>query len=518
MSIDYAYMLYLEPNKRYKQNEIFRKLIRDQQLMPCSSCPYNPNSETRAKDDVMSPKCRCISDYMIIPQNRQTVNRILRKVPEQTIVYSRNGVHIWRAKYGYFAIRDKPTLVNQCWIGDHHVFDLFVVVTITEKGKKREILVRPTLTAWMDAASSCIVGWNISVLPNANTIADAFCSAAVVKTFEEFRGLPRSVVIDNGKDYRSTLLEDFPKELETPVDGYLNKRFVGHGLIKALDVRIIHAIPYRAQSKPIERIFGVIESKWISKLNGWCGNGIENRPPNFAKTLKKLHENEQLFTIESFTNYFASVILPGYHNCIEEEGAEPTVYTNDDKTPIERYHSMTKARETVPNWELLSALKMNRDERTVTTKGIRISNTFYRSSDLTPLIEMKVTVFYNDPLPPTSITVAYDGRYICEAFPDVHLPFVDAPEDMLQAHIDVQNHQKKAISSPIARIRKTTSILTDALSKKEQQRSIAYGPAIKEDTKSDSESISTPDDEIPYQLTTENEFNKAHLLLLGITC
>jgi hypothetical protein len=70
MSMDYSYTLYLEPNKRYKENEIFRKLVRDQSLMPCSRCPYNIDSETRAKDDVISPKCQCVSDYMIIPKNR----------------------------------------------------------------------------------------------------------------------------------------------------------------------------------------------------------------------------------------------------------------------------------------------------------------------------------------------------------------------------------------------------------------------------------------------------------------
>lgn len=60
-------------------------------------------------------------------------------------------------------------LVNEHWQGDHHVFDLFVRVKLkryrNDRLYEQEIAVRPVLTAWMDTATSCMVGWCISIIP-----------------------------------------------------------------------------------------------------------------------------------------------------------------------------------------------------------------------------------------------------------------------------------------------------------------------------------------------------------------
>ena len=46
----------------------------------------------------------------------------------------------------------------------------------------------------------------ISILPNADTIAEAFYRGVSLTVGEEFHGLPKGILVDCGKDYRSALL------------------------------------------------------------------------------------------------------------------------------------------------------------------------------------------------------------------------------------------------------------------------------------------------------------------------
>lgn len=97
------------------------------------------------------------------------------------------------------------------------MFDLFVRITVkcqsTRRTFKKENAVRPTLTAWMNTATGCIVEWVISILSNADTIAEAFCRATALTQTESFHGLSKEILVDCGRDYRSALLEDIPDEI-----------------------------------------------------------------------------------------------------------------------------------------------------------------------------------------------------------------------------------------------------------------------------------------------------------------
>ena len=99
-------------------------------------------------------------------------------------------------------------LVNEHWQGDHHVFDLFVRVKLkryrNDRLYEQEVAVRPVLTAWMDTATGCLVGWCISIIPNADTIAEAFCRAVTFTVDDEFHGLPKTILVDCGKNYKNT--------------------------------------------------------------------------------------------------------------------------------------------------------------------------------------------------------------------------------------------------------------------------------------------------------------------------
>lgn len=413
---------------------------------------------------------------MLAPSSRHALNRLLARIPPQQVCYCREGVRAWRARFGHFAVREKPSQINACFQGDHHVFDLFVDHAISDRqGKMRHVLMRPVLTAWMDTASGCIVGWVISFLPDADTIAEAFSRAVVYTAGEEFAGLPASVYVDCGKDYSAALLQDLDLRFRDAVSvpACLNDSFVGNALFPALNVVVHRARPYHPQSKSIERFFGILESRYIVKLPGWCGNSVAHRPPDFLRKLHRLQSDGKLFTLHSFVRYFASVILPDYHNTASEDSA-------DHMTPLERYRALPKARDLIPTWKTMSVLKSRRAYYTVQQQGIRCQNVFYWSDALDPYVGCRLLVYYSESLPPLSITVLLNGRYLCEAYPVEALPFVGAEPDKLQAHLDAQALQKKKMQTPVTRIRRMMRLsgLQQAMSAKDALRLETYGQTV----------------------------------------
>ena len=142
----------------------------------------------------------------------------------------------------------------------------------------------------MDTASGYITGWVISVLPNSDTIAEAFCRACVPTVGDIAKGLPKSILVDCGRDYKSKLLEDpcSSYSAENWSESYLNRRFSGLGILRALNCEIYHCLPYHPQSKNIERFFGTLESSYISKLPGWCYSSAAERPPDSVMLHKEV--------------------------------------------------------------------------------------------------------------------------------------------------------------------------------------------------------------------------------------
>lgn len=498
-SCDFVYALYLDSEKDYSQNEILEELCKKRDSVLCSSCPYHPDNVID-NNDLNVAICSNPQTYMVTPNHRKTINRLLEHLPPQMILYARQGFLKWRAQYGLFVVRDRPLLINECWQGDHHKFDLFVRITIRrERGSKiyeKEVAVRPTLTAWLDSASGCFVGWVISVIPNSDTIAEAFCRAAVLTPGVPFRGLPLSIIVDRGKDYRSKLLEDIPDEMvkNLPEDSMLNKRFAGLGLLPSMDVKVHHALARHPQSKPIERYFGIIEEGWINKLPGWCHNSIETRPDNFQKKLNEQLKAKELFTLEEFVSYFQNTILPEYHNSIDTETTIPELpgwhLSTKSMSPLQRYDFLEKARTNTPDWSTISILKMHRSpDHAIKKWGIRFANTWYQADKLSEAGEGPVDILFHkvqSPYAPSSVSVIYNNHYLCEAFPAERRHFTgDDPMDIM---LD-SNRQKRPeheMKASITRIRQSTnSILPEKAKSKPTEKiqiyDMTYAPSVEEE-------------------------------------
>lgn len=253
---------------KHTNRSVYEKLKRlDQELGPraCSRCPHCENSIVRRELALSGQAqeysiCDAPGQGMVIPASVSSINRYVQTIPAGQLAYARYGKRYWEAHYMPKAQRQKPEKINECWFGDHHMFDLFVV---DDDGR----IVRPWMTAWSDAASGCFVGWSITTSPNSTTIAETFVRAVAKNEYSPFWGVPASIYIDNGKDYRSKRFEG-DRETEHII-GRLNEQLGKTALLQVLGVSVIHAQPYKAWSKIIERLFGTLENRYIRDLPGW---------------------------------------------------------------------------------------------------------------------------------------------------------------------------------------------------------------------------------------------------------
>lgn len=472
-SVDFAYALYLDEHQHYSFASILEELKKRADVR-CDSCPYHSEFSSKNKSLWAAPSCKRNCSFMIIPNNAKTISRIISHIPSSVVCYCRDGFRIWRSEFAPFSMRYKPLMVNDNWQADNHVFNIFVRMKIYQykNGKRyqKEVAVRPVLTAWMDSATGCIVGWVISVLPNADTIVEAFCRACTYTLGDKFTALPHSVVTDCGKDYKSALLEDIPeyyrKAVETEDSICLNQRFSGLGILRAFSVDVYHCLPYHPQSKPIERCFSSIENL-VEKYPGWCYRSVSDRPQGFQNHINHLLETQKLYTLEEFSEIFATKILPAYHGQPDNAITNPDIpgWTLDlaSMSPMQRYENLTKSRTLIPSYKTVSIIKQHfESDCLVQPQGIRFQYVYYDADELCQLRGQHVDILYfkvSKPFAPSSITVIYQSKYLCEAFPIIANGYTGTSEQILSEISHNQNKTAREIGKAVEKVRHNVSAI-----------------------------------------------------------
>lgn len=431
-------------NRKFPQTLVLERLrerARELGENACDCCVYCDGSSARralkpAQREAY-PVCQIAEGHLVIPANRHAVNRVVETISNAQLTYARMGKRAWEAAYMQKTRRVKPTKVNEVWFGDHHKLDLFV---LDEQGN----LVRPWLTAWMDACSRRFVGWQLTLEPNSDTVADSFCRAAVRTVGSDVCGLPCAIYIDNGKDYRSQRFEG-ERFVEGNL-GLLNAEFYEkEGLLRALGVAVHHALPYRGWSKDVERAFGTLED-YIREFPGWCGDSPEERPEDNGRILRRLRERGEMMTFETFAACFVEKLLPKYDHHIGSE---------DGLSPAQRYELAEKARSDVPDWATMAVFKSQCVRRVVSTQGVRLNNQIFWHPDMADAIREQVTVYFNRGYNP-SVTVFLKGRWLCEAEPIDMLSLIEPDQERVAAHMADQKRQQRKITDRLAYLRQST--------------------------------------------------------------
>lgn len=205
------------------------------------------------------------------PSRMAFLRRLEREIPKQSIFLARYGQSAWNRKYGSYIERDYSNILcGRVWVSDHAQLD---IACLTNDGN----IVFPWITSWRDYKSGKWLGWILQTgHPNSDLIFQSFYYAA-----EEF-GLPADVIIDNGKDYRCKDFAGGRKNIK--VD---SNQVKATSMLAELNVNVHFALPYNAQTKPIERDFLKIKELLSKHCIGYRGGNIVERPEKLAEEIKK---------------------------------------------------------------------------------------------------------------------------------------------------------------------------------------------------------------------------------------
>ena len=424
--------------------EKLRRLAAELDVHACSRCPHCDGSIARRELGLQGRAqeyelCDRPGEGLIIPESVSTLNRYAQTIPADELAYARYGNRYWEAKYMPKTQRTKPEKINECWFGDHHMFDLFVV---DDDGR----IVRPWMTAWSDAKSGAFVGWCITTNPNSTTIAETFVRAIAKSSFSPFYGVPAAIYIDNGKDYRSKRFEG-DRETEHVI-GRLNEQLSQTALLKVLGVNVIHAQPYKAWSKIIERLFGTLEGRYIRDLPGRCGGRPDQRPEHLTRAyLEKQAERGKLLTLAQFERVMREQIIPAYH-------AE---HFDNEQSPIEIYESGEKARNDLPGWDVLAMIRTEAATRKVSYMGVKLRKQWYWDDALRHMVGQEVTVRYSkdDDL---SVTVISGDHFVCEACLKDKLRLIGEDPEKIAAHMRLQKQAVQEVREGIAHAERAVQV------------------------------------------------------------
>jgi hypothetical protein len=220
--------------------------------------------------------------------------RRVRELPASHVILAREGQKAWSDKCEQPIFRDYSSLLsNQLWVSDHHQLDMWVWDARSQKPY------RPWLTVWSDVRSRKVLSWALeNASPNQDRVLCTWSDAVTE------HGLPDAVLIDNGKDYRARAFAGGRTQTKLRVDEEQVTSVLGE-----LEVAVHFAIPYNARSKPVERWFGFLESRFSPLWGTYCANNPQKRSDLCKEILtERPHEAPPLDqvaeAIGGFVNWF----------------------------------------------------------------------------------------------------------------------------------------------------------------------------------------------------------------------
>ncbi len=240
--------------------EYYKSLFLKEGAPSANSCWRLTLGYAKQKDNI---------DVLKFPSCR-TFDRYLKsKVPEQAIYLARYGNAAWNKKYASYIPRDYSNITaGNFWVSDHAQID----VAVSFNGN----VCFPWVTVFRDIKTSKWLGWFLhGESPNSDHIFQAFYYG--VQRF----GLPADVYLDNGKDYRCKDFAGGRSSIKVKHDSSKE-----NSLMRNIGVNVHFALPYNAQTKPVERDFLKVKTFLSQHFFGYRGGKITERPEKLKDEIK----------------------------------------------------------------------------------------------------------------------------------------------------------------------------------------------------------------------------------------
>ena len=333
-----------------------------------------------------------------------SVIRFLRNWREEYVAVrrGRSRKHDWETMQEPYVTRDVTKYrPGELWIGDHTELDFMV---LNERGE----LDRRWITAFIDIRTGLIPGTHLAWQPSSDTIALAFRNAVTGSQLRAFTcdpassgagkfeklsitNVPETVMIDNGKDYRS----NYTKRVFGKIDFDDSARLSVQRLTK-----LHYVLRYHGQSKAqMERWYKTIQTM-LKYLPGFKGNQYQNKPDSLAEDLK----TGRILTVEQF-DAMVAIAINTYNNRIHR--------TLNNQSPIQCYLTNQTQQRSI-DLRVLDFLMMKVQGRRIRRCQVTLFGKEYYSDALMAFNHSLADVYF-DPQDLGFISIYVGGKFAAVA-------------------------------------------------------------------------------------------------------
>lgn len=206
-----------------------------------------------------------------IPTERSFRRRVQSDVVKAIKELKREGDKAFSDRCAPYIMRMYDELQpNDVWIADNHTLD---IQSIDENGEKHRLY----LTAFLDAKSGVLVGWNIT-----ETVDSQSTILALRHGIMRF-GIPKAVYFDNGREFLTHDVGGKGHRKRKSDDDIIEPPTI----LKRLGIEMHNAIVRNAKAKPIERTFRTVKEQFSRLFSGFCGGTILEKPESLKRRIKE---------------------------------------------------------------------------------------------------------------------------------------------------------------------------------------------------------------------------------------
>ena len=206
-----------------------------------------------------------------IPSERAFRRHLERDVSEALKICARKGDKAMKDRCEPYIDRMYDQLhANDVWIADNHTLD---IMTVDGDG----VVHRLYLTAFLDAKSGVLVGWNITDTPTSQSTVLALRHG--IKRF----GIPKIVYVDNGREFLTHDIGGKGHRGRTSSEDEI----MPPTILQRLGIVMRNALVRNADAKPIERTFSTVTMQFAREFKGYCGGTIMMKPESLKRRIKE---------------------------------------------------------------------------------------------------------------------------------------------------------------------------------------------------------------------------------------
>ena len=207
----------------------------------------------------------------LIPSEMTFRRRIEKDVAYAVKTLLRDGEKAFSDRCSPYIMRMYDNLeANDCWIADNHTFDI-------QSYDDNSNVHRLYLTAFLDAKSGVMTGWNITESPDSQSTILALRHG--IMRF----GVPKCIYVDNGREF---LTHDIGGKGHRTHGKKDDLQTEPPTILKRLGIEMRNAIVRNAKAKPIERTFYTVKNQFSKLWDGYCGGTILERPESLKRRVK----------------------------------------------------------------------------------------------------------------------------------------------------------------------------------------------------------------------------------------